>query len=238
MGLHIGTSGWAYKEWRPGFYPAELPQKRFLDHYAATLSACEINATFYRVPSDAAVARWATAAPDGFRYALKAHVVLTHSYSGPPEDLSHRFSSAAQNLGPRLGVVLFQLPAHRERDDAGAATLLKLLPRGVPGAFEPAHESWHAPEVDAMLAEAGATRCYTDTSGDPPAELPPGPVGYVRLRAERYDEGARAAWSALLRREAEARDVYAFTKHKGVAPEDPAGGVGLALWLQRAGTGL
>jgi uncharacterized protein YecE (DUF72 family) len=234
MGLYVGTSGWAYKEWRPTFYPADLAQKRFLEHYAATLPACEINATFYRIPSEEAVARWAAAAPDGFRYALKAHFLLTHAYSAAPEELRRRFSAAAQILGRRLGVVLFQLPAHRSRDDVDAPSLLRLLPAEVAGAFEPAHPSWHTHEVDLELAKAGATRCYTDTSGMPPERLPPGPVAYVRLRSERYDDGARKRWATLLRREARRRDVYAFAKHKGVAPDDPAGGVGLALWLCRA----
>ncbi len=107
-----------------------------------------------------------------------------------------------------------------------------MLPKNAAGAVEPAHESWHTSEVEARLAAAGATRCYTDRSGDPPAELPPGPVAYVRLRAERYDEAARAGWGALLQRESGRRDVYAFAKHKGVAPSDPRGGVGLARWLR------
>jgi uncharacterized protein YecE (DUF72 family) len=232
MGLFVGTSGWSYKEWRPDFYPENLPQRRWLEHYATRLSACEINATFYRIPSEAAVGRWADAAPDGFHYALKAHLMFTHAYSAAPIDLENRFAAATRILGPRLGVVLFQLPAHRERDDAGTAGLMNLLPDGIPAAFEPAHESWRTPEMESLLAQAGATRCYTDTSGEPPAALPPGPVAYVRLRAERYDEGARREWTELLRTEAAARDVYAFAKHKGVAPEDPAGGVGLALWLR------
>lgn len=234
MGLYVGTSGWAYKEWRPAFYPAELAQKRFLEHYAARLPACEINATFYRIPSEDAVAKWAAAAPDGFRYALKAHFLLTHAYSAAPEDLRNRFSGAARILGPRLGVVLFQLPAHRSRDDVDAKSLMRLLPREVAGAFEASHASWDSAKVDLELAETGATRCYTDTSGVPPARLPPGPVAYVRLRAERYDDAARKGWAALLHREARERDVYTFAKHKGVAPDDPAGGVGLALWLCRS----
>lgn len=45
MALYVGTSGWAYKEWKPDFYPADLPQKRFLEHYATRLSAVEINTT-------------------------------------------------------------------------------------------------------------------------------------------------------------------------------------------------
>jgi uncharacterized protein YecE (DUF72 family) len=32
--LWIGTSGWQYKSWKGRFYPEDLPQKDWLDHYA------------------------------------------------------------------------------------------------------------------------------------------------------------------------------------------------------------
>ncbi|MDQ4094763.1 MAG: DUF72 domain-containing protein, partial [Actinomycetota bacterium] len=72
MTLFVGTSGWAYREWKPDFYPAELPQARFLAHYGRQLSACEINATFYRLQSESTFTKWATAVPDDFRYSIKA----------------------------------------------------------------------------------------------------------------------------------------------------------------------
>ncbi|PYU28286.1 MAG: DUF72 domain-containing protein, partial [Acidobacteria bacterium] len=28
--LYAGTSGWAYAQWKPGFYPAKLPAAKFL----------------------------------------------------------------------------------------------------------------------------------------------------------------------------------------------------------------
>ena len=59
MSLHIGTSGWAYPEWKPGFYPADVPRARFLAHYASVLSGCEINATCYRLQRESTMAGWA-----------------------------------------------------------------------------------------------------------------------------------------------------------------------------------
>jgi len=44
--LYVGTSGFAYKEWKPEFYPQDLPARRFLEHYSATFPSVEINATF------------------------------------------------------------------------------------------------------------------------------------------------------------------------------------------------
>src|SRR3989442_13756470 len=78
MTLYGGPSGWAYPEWRGSFYPARLPAKGFLDHYGRTLTACEVNATFYRIQSEASMERWAGAVPDAFRFTVKAHRRLSY----------------------------------------------------------------------------------------------------------------------------------------------------------------
>jgi hypothetical protein len=41
--LFAGTSGFAYPAWKPGFYPKDLPARRFLEHYASRLNSVEIN---------------------------------------------------------------------------------------------------------------------------------------------------------------------------------------------------
>ncbi|MGH2788893.1 MAG: DUF72 domain-containing protein [Actinomycetota bacterium] len=237
MSLRVGTSGWAYKEWRPEFYPPDLAQSRFLEHYGRVLSACEINATFYRLHKDSTLVRWAEATPPTFRFALKAHRRLTHSRSMALDSESRSFLDtflkSALTLGERLGAVLFQFPPHRRRDDAALKSLLEALPPGTPYAFEFRHESWIDPAVADSLAGAGATVCVSDTDGNVPDALPPGPIGYVRLRVERYDEESRAKWFRLLRAEAASRHVYAFAKHEGIPAHDSFGGIGLAAWMVR-----
>jgi uncharacterized protein YecE (DUF72 family) len=239
MPLHVGTSGWAYAEWRPGFYPPGLPQSRFLEHYASVLTACEINATFYRLQSEATMRRWADAVPSGFRFTLKAHRGLTHGALFPPDEaedgLLARFLDSVKAVGDRLGALLVQLPPTRRRDDAGLDRLLRALAGGPPAAFEFRHASWSDPAVAERIAAAGGTVCLAETSGAVPEALPPGPIAYVRLRADRYEEGAREGWRALLTREAEARSVFCFAKHEGVPAGDPHAGVGLAEWLLRPG---
>jgi uncharacterized protein YecE (DUF72 family) len=235
MGLHVGTSGWAYPEWRPAFYPAGLPQRAFLAHYASRLSACEVNATFYRLQPEAAVTRWAEETPVAFRFAIKAHRRLTHGRSLPPQDggaeFLERFLDSIAPLGDRLGAVLIQLPPSRARDDAALGALLGCLPRGLPFAVEFRHESWSDAGVRERVADAGGTVCVSETEGRVLPALPPGPLAYVRLRGDRYPEAERAAWAELLAEEAAARPVFAFAKHEGVPPDDPACGVGLALGL-------
>lgn len=235
MALFVGTSGWSYPEWRPAFYPAEVPQRRFLEHYSRTLTACEINATFYRLQSEAAVARWAAETPEGFRFACKAHRALTHGERLPSrpgeEELLERFLESLAPLGTRLGAVLVQLPPRRARDDGALAGLLSCLPAKLPFALEFRHESWDAPEVAERVAVAGGTICLAETRAAVPDRLPEGPLAYVRLRADAYPGAARRGWRELLEREGAERPVFAFAKHEGVPAGDPHAGVGLAQWL-------
>lgn len=238
MSLHVGTSGWAYKEWKPHFYPDGMPQDRFLEHYAAQLGACEINATFYRIQSEAAVARWAAATPPGFRFAAKAHRRLTHARALPPAEgggeFLERFLGSLTALGDRLGAVLLQFPPTRVRDDGALADLLSCLPRGLPVALEFRHESWDDPSVAERVALHGGTICVSDREGAVLERLPEGPLAYVRLRSDAYTPEAREGWRALLEREAAGRPVYVFAKHEGVPAGDPFAGVGLAQWLVAA----
>ena len=233
MTLYIGTSGWAYREWKPDFYPADLPQARFLEHYGRVLTACEINATFYRLQAPETFAKWAAGTPESFRFAIKAHRRLTHSKSIAPDDRSFldTFLKSVAALGPRLGVVLFQFPPYRRHDMDQLDALVAALPVSTCYAFEFRHESWNHTEVTDRLAAGGATVCISNTDGSVPESLPPGPVAYVRLRTDRYSAEARDGWLRLLTTEGHGRDVFAFTKHEGIPADDPFGGIGLAQWL-------
>ncbi len=76
--LYCGTSGFAYATWKPDFYPAKLPAKEFLKHYATRLNAVEVNYTFRQLPSASTLENWVKAVPEGFVFACKAHQRITH----------------------------------------------------------------------------------------------------------------------------------------------------------------
>jgi len=239
MGLHIGTSGWAYPEWRPAFYPQGLPQSRFLAHYAGEMNACEVNTTFYGLQEESAVAEWAAATGDDFRFTAKAHRRLTHvarmTPGAPWLGFLRQFLASLAPLEDRLGALLFQYAPTRARDDDGLAAVLEAL-AGLPFAIELRDPSWAAQEIEEAIAGGGGTVCVSETEGMVPDRLPPGPIAYVRMRADRYSEAARDAWLELLLREAATRPVFAFAKHKDIPAGDPLGGVGMAQWLvDRAG---
>lgn len=221
--LFAGTSGFAYPAWKPGFYPAKLPQKKFLEHYASRLNAVEINYTFRRMPAAATLTGWAGATPSGFQFALKAHQRITHFQElGDAAEFTAAFLDALAPLraAGRLGPVLFQLPPHAACDLSRLRQCLAALPRGLRCAFEFRHESWLTEPVYRLLSEHNAALCVAESERLTIPEVVTADFIYFRLRRPDYTPEELAT----LRRHsqdliAQGKDVFAFFKHE----DDPSG---------------
>ena len=162
--VRIGCSGWNYPHWRELVYPKGLSQRRWLEHYATLFDTVEINNTFYRLPARSSVAGWVKATPAGFVFAVKASRFLTHvkrlADMGPGVE---RFYERIQPLAdsPKMGPVLWQLPANFHRDDDRLSAALSRLPPGR-HCFEFRHPSWFADDVYDLLREHGAALVIGD----------------------------------------------------------------------------
>ncbi|HYA47530.1 MAG TPA: DUF72 domain-containing protein [Burkholderiales bacterium] len=237
MQLLAGTSGFSYKEWVGKFYPEKLPGEAMLRYYAERLPTVEINNTFYRMPAESMLARWAAEVPDRFEFTLKAPRRITHEKrlreSGP--DVAE-FLRRAEALGAKLGAILFQLPPYLKKDLPRLKDFITLLPAGARIAFEFRNESWQAEDVYATLHERGATLCVTDTEeGDTPF-VATSDWAYLRLRRTHYDDGELRAWAERIAKQPLAR-VYVYFMH-----EDDALGARFAqrfieLWLALSKSG-
>ncbi len=115
--LHIGTSGWAYPQWKGRFYPAGLPQTWFLEFYSSRLNAVEVNYTFCgrRLVTRNIAERWLAQTPADFLFAFRGPKPITHFRRHRLRDTEHRIRQFQTSLLPflmahRLGPVLFQLP--------------------------------------------------------------------------------------------------------------------------------
>ena len=110
--LYAGTSGFAYPSWKPDFYPQKLAAKDFLKHYATRLNSVEINYTFRQLPRASTLENWVSATPEGFLFACKAHMRITHLLRLRESEFTELFFRAIDPLRAtrRLGPVLFQLP--------------------------------------------------------------------------------------------------------------------------------
>jgi uncharacterized protein YecE (DUF72 family) len=111
MPVLVGTSGWQYRDWRGAFYPADVPQRLWLEHYGERFATVENNNAFYRLPDRATFEAWRDRTPADFVMAVKASRYLTHirRLRDPAEPVA-RLLAAAAGLGTKLGPVLLQLP--------------------------------------------------------------------------------------------------------------------------------
>lgn len=223
MELYCGTSGFSFKEWKGPFYPAKLPAGEMLAWYAQKLPTVEINNTFYRMPRPELFESWVVQVPARFRFAVKAPRRITHvKQLSNCEQEAGWFFEALKALGPRLGVVLFQLPPHSRVGVDKLKRFLELVPESVPAAFEFRHPSWHDEAVFSALGGRGAAWVTSDTDGGEAPELPrTAPFTYLRLRAESYSDDALRSWKA---RCASFDRAFVYFKH-----EDEAAGPAYAL---------
>lgn len=195
MQLLTGTSGFSYKEWLGKFYPEKLPGSSMLRFYATHFSTVEINNTFYRMPDETMLARWAEEVPENFYFTLKAPRRITHELRLREADSNvAEFLRRTLVLGGKLGVLLFQLPPYLKKDLPRLKDFLGLLPAGRRVAFEFRHHSWHDEEVYQALRACAAILCVTDTdTGDTPF-VATADCGYLRLRRTHYDDADLRAW--------------------------------------------
>jgi uncharacterized protein YecE (DUF72 family) len=174
--VSVGTSGWSYPTWRPGFYPKGLDPSRFLAFYAERFSTVELNTTGYRLPAEDQFKRWAEQVPDGFEFAPKL--------PGERPRTVEEFESRVRALGDRLGPVRISLKSRR--DEGMLELLLGSLDPSLRLAFDLEHPSWDG--IEPRLAELGAVRV---DDLDHPA-----PFRYLRRREPPDAAFARAVAAA------------------------------------------
>ena len=206
--IRLGTSGWTYRHWTGTFYPATLEDRERLEFYARTFPTVELNASYYRWPSNAAFAGWARRLPEGFLLTVKAPKALTHTARlESPGEWTDRIAASFALLGERAGPLLVQLPPSLHRDDALLDAFLAGMPPTIRVAMEFRHESWEHAEVTALLAARRAA--YVISTG--PATTSPirattdfayvrwhGPAG-ARRYGGCYSEDTLGEWADVLR---------------------------------------
>jgi uncharacterized protein YecE (DUF72 family) len=173
MAIRVGTSGWSYPTWRPGFYPAGMQPTEFLSYYAQHFDTVELNSTGYRLPSEDQFHRWAEAVPDGFRFSVKLPLTRLDRV-GP-------FLERVLALGDRLGPV--RIVSEAARDEGLISYVEGSAPPDLELAWDLRHESW-------LGGGAAIVRV-----NDPAAE----PFRYLRLREPPYtDEDLRTVAAAIV----------------------------------------
>jgi len=164
--IHVGTSGWVYPHWKGRFYPAGMRERDRLKHYAERFDIVELNNTFYRLPTEAAVHGWRDGSPPQFQFAVKGSRFITHMKKlKDPVIALEKFFSRAELLGSKLGPILFQLPPQWEVDEARLEIFLQALPPDHRYAFEFRNATWNTPAIEKLLRRFGVSYCIFDLAG-------------------------------------------------------------------------
>ena len=242
MNIHVGTSGYSYKEWKGRFYPEKISPQEMLRFYSGRLGTVEINNTFYRMPKESVLAAWAEKVPEDFVFALKAPQVITHlkRLRDVAEETEYFFRTLSV-LDGKLGPVLFQFPKSFRVDRSALKDFLDLIPGDRSCAFEFRSPSWIERDILDLLREKGASLCTADADENPANEIiPTAPWGYLRLRRSDYTDADLAQWLDRILSQQWER-AFVFFKHE----EDDAGGAEMAVRFRmladsrakKAGTG-
>jgi uncharacterized protein YecE (DUF72 family) len=213
--IRIGTSGFSYPHWKGDFYPADLPPRRWFEHYAAYFDTVELNNTFYRLPSSQTFRRWRLRAPAGFCFAVKYSRYGSHvKRLKAPVGTARRFLSRARHLIPSLGPILVQLPPHWDVQPDRLEGFLAGAPAGCRWAVEVRDPRWLCQPIYAILARHRAALCIHDLIPDHPPEITAGWT-YLRFHGQHYGGSypseflrTEAQWIAALA--ARGLDVYAY----------------------------
>ncbi len=228
MKIHIGTSGYGYKEWKGKFYPEKISPREMLRYYSVRLASVEINNTFYHMPTKGVLASWAEQVPDDFVFALKSPQIITHlkRLRNVAEEMEYLFNTLSV-LEKKLGPVLFQLPGSFHADRRALEDFLALIPGNMYCAFEFRNRSWLDDAILDLLRERGCSLCTPDADENPAdGIISTAKWGYLRLRRSDYTDDDLSQWMKRILSQRWEK-AFVFFKH-----EEEAAGPEMAMRFQ------
>jgi uncharacterized protein YecE (DUF72 family) len=198
--LYVGTSGWSYPSWRPGFYPREVKPAGFLEYYAERFRTVELNTTGYRIPGEEQFGRWAEQTPAGFQFAVKLDAHRRGQAAA--------FEEGIRRLGDRLGPI--RVVVISARDEGLLTLVLGSFGPERRFAFDFRHDSWDGIEADLPENAVRVGALEADA-----------PFRYLRLREPPYDQSTLAEWANRIRPLlGDGIEIYCYFKHEE-APSAP-----------------
>lgn len=163
--IHIGTSGWSYKDWLGPFYPPGTKQTEYLQHYATQLKTVEIDSTFYAIPRVTTVENWFDRTPDTFIFSPKAPKLITHDKRLTDCDSDwNRYLQTMQILKQKLGPIVLQFDYKFNFKDHFSIleSFLEKHHQDARLCVEIRHKNWHTAEFFEMLRQYNVALVLND----------------------------------------------------------------------------
>jgi uncharacterized protein YecE (DUF72 family) len=187
--IRVGIGGWNYEPWRETFYPPGTPQSRELEYASRHVTSIEVNGTFYRLQKPAVFAKWRDATPEDFVFSLKAprFIVQRKELASAGTAIERFISSGIEELGAKLGPILWQLAPTKRFDADDLAGFLRLLPDKVGAlplrhALEVRHASFMTEEFLAIARKWAVAVVLEDDAEHPGCADLTANFVYARLR--------------------------------------------------------
>jgi len=191
--VRVGTSGYSFRDWTPGFYPLTLPESQWLRFYAHRFSTLELNTSYYGIPKPTTIRRLVDETPPGFRVMVKANQRTTHERADAAVASELREAIEPLVANGMLAGVLAQFPWSFRNTAANRDYLVEIAQRtpDVDWFVEFRHRGWIVPVVGDLLREHGVGYVSVDEP-DLPGLVPPvakatTPVAYIRLHGRNAD---------------------------------------------------
>lgn len=192
--IRAGIGGWTYKPWRGTFYPEGLRQADELGYAAGRLGAIEINGTYYRLQKPESFAKWRDAAPDGFKFTVKASRYCTNrkDLRETGESIEKFLGQGIAELGDKLGPLFWQFMPTKKFDPEEFGAFLAMLPKSWQGlplrhALEVRHESFVCAEFVELARKHDAAIICADSEKYPQIADQTADFSYARLLGARED---------------------------------------------------
>ena len=182
--LHCGTSGFAYRRWRPDFYPQSLASTELLAYYATRLNVVELN-YHHRLTTRSKLERWMAAVPSSFLFLPRARIKLEGT-----EEFTRVFPQSLEPLwaSGHLGPVLFQVASNQKADSQKLARFLQRWPQNRRVAFAFRNSTWFDERIYRVLRDTNAALCLTESEDLETPWVLTSDFVYLRLRKPEYLE--------------------------------------------------
>lgn len=169
--IFVGCAKWGRKDWIGKIYPDKTKEADFLEHYARHFNCIELNATFYRMPTEKQVTTWKNKVGKGFQFCPKFTDQISHfKRLKGAEEVTTRFLQGISAFGDTLGPVFLQLPPNfTPKNYEALEAFLTWLPKDVQVFTELRSPKWFLEEnfekVFDMMALHKIGSVITDASG-------------------------------------------------------------------------
>jgi uncharacterized protein YecE (DUF72 family) len=245
--IRAGMGGWTFEPWEGTFYPDRLAKKKQLEFASRQVPTIEVNGTYYSGFKPDTYAKWNAETPDDFVFSIKGNRFVTNRklLSEAGESMQKFFAQGLEELGPKLGPIVWQFAPTKKFEPDDFDGFLKLLPENHAGmklrhVLEVRHGSFAVPEFVALARRHGAAICYAHHHDYPEFADVTADFVYARLQKGEdsvptaYEPKALDRWAARAKLWAEGgqpddlpladpsarpenrpRDVFVYIIHEG-----------------------